>query len=254
MALHYQTVGDGPPLIIVHGLFGSGDNWRCIADALSDKHQVIAVDLRNHGRSFHHAQQSYSLMAADLLELMSTLAIDQADFIGHSIGGKTVMQLAQQTPERVGRMVLVDMAPGPYSDRHSKIFKKLLTLDLGQYERRSEIDSAMQTDIPEPAVRQFLLTNVERAETGFRWRINLDALFCNYPTLLQSVIPTMMLTQPTLFLAGAKSDYISDDDITEIPTLFENVTIETISDAGHWIHAEQPEAFLGAVRRFLNHD
>lgn len=254
MTLHYQSTGDGPPLIIVHGLFGSGDNWRRIAEALSDNHQVISVDLRNHGRSFHHAQQNYSLMAADLLELMSALGIQQADFIGHSIGGKTVIQLAQDAPECVGRMVVVDMAPGRDNDRHSKLFKNLLKLDLSQYQRRAEIDQAMQSDIPEAAIRQFLLTNVERAEKGFRWRINLEALFCSYPALLKSVIPPTPLNQPSLFLSGANSDYISEADLADIDKAFENVHIETVANAGHWIHAEQPEAFLTAVKRFLNDD
>lgn len=253
MTLHYQIVGEGPPLIIVHGLFGSGDNWRRIAQALSEQYQVITVDLRNHGRSFHHARQSYALMAGDLIDLMHTLSIEQADFIGHSIGGKTVMQLAQDAPERVARMVIVDMAPGRYSDRHSKIFKNLLKLDLGQYRRRAEIDAAMQSDIPDPAIRQFLLTNVERTENGFRWRINLEGLFCAYPELLKSVMPATPVHIPTLFMAGADSDYITAPDKTAILDAFENVQFETIADAGHWIHAAQPEAFLATVRRFLEH-
>ena len=254
MTLHYQITGDGPPLIIVHGLFGSGDNWRRIAERLSEKHQVISVDLRNHGRSFHHAQQNYPIMAADLIDLMSALEIEKADFIGHSIGGKTLIQLAQDAPERVGQMVVVDMAPGRDTDRHSKLFKNLLKLDLSQYQRRSEIDQAMQADFPDAAIRQFLLTNVERADIGFRWRINLDALFCSYPSLLQSVLPQTSLKHPCLFLAGEQSDYIGDSDREDIEHAFDNVRIETIANAGHWIHAEQPEAFLTAVERFLDDD
>lgn len=254
MTLHHQIMGEGPPLIIVHGLFGCGDNWRRIAKSLSENYQVIAVDLRNHGRSFHHAQQNYSLMADDLRELMAERAIEQADFIGHSIGGKTVIQLAQDAPDCVNRMVIVDMAPGRDTDRHSKLFKNLLKLDLSHYQRRAEIDEAMQADIPEPAIRQFLLTNVERAASGFRWRVNLEGLFCAYPALLKSVIPQTPLSQPTLFMAGADSDYIKDADEKMIHEAFANVRIETIADAGHWIHAEQPAVFLETVGRFLDDD
>jgi len=159
MKLHYQITGAGQPVVILHGLFGSLDNWRSIAKQLSRYAQVITVDLRNHGRSPHSSQQNYALMVDDLLELLDDLELDQADLIGHSIGGKVAMAFAKAHPTRLNRLVVIDISPRQYAEdsSHIAIFKALLALDLTLYSTRSEVDEVISSILPDKAVRQFLL-------------------------------------------------------------------------------------------------
>ncbi|MCX4190210.1 alpha/beta fold hydrolase [Methylophaga sp. OBS3] len=252
MSLHYQIIGDSDTsLLLIHGLFGSGDNWRGIAKQLSPSYQVISVDLRNHGRSFQHAQQSYDLMAVDIAEVLDKLNIDKTHLLGHSIGGKVAMQFAAQYAERLDKLVVVDIAPRQYADGHSQIFKTLMSVDLSQYQQRSDIDNYLKTFIPDSGVRSFLLMNVVSVSGELSWRINLEYLFCNYPALLQPVSLDTKVDNPTLFIRGADSDYINADDRQQIRNQFTNVQIVAISKAGHWVHADQPAYFTEMVTRFL---
>lgn len=254
MKLHYQSVGEGKPLVILHGLFGSADNWRSIAKTLSSQRRVISVDLRNHGQSFHHPQQTFDLMAEDLAFLLDDLGLAVIDLLGHSLGGKTAMQFAQSYAERLNRLIIVDIAPRQYADEHSVIFKALMTLDLSNFSSRTQVSEALSATLPDPMVRQFLLLNLQKAEQGFSWRINLQALFCSYPGLLQSVEPVEAVGLPTMFISGAKSDYVTESDWQQIKTLYPQSEHVVIEDAGHWVHAEQPEAFIQQVNRFLADD
>ncbi|AFI83991.1 alpha/beta hydrolase [Methylophaga nitratireducenticrescens] len=254
MKLHYQSIGQGEPLVILHGLFGSSDNWRSIASALSEKRQVISVDLRNHGRSFHHPQQTFELMAEDLLNLQDELELSTIDLMGHSLGGKTAMQFAQTFADRLGRLIVVDIAPRQYPDEHSIIFKALLALDLSKFSSRTEASEALVDTLPDPMVRQFLLLNMQKADQGFSWRINLQALFCSYPGLLQSVEPDGPVETPTLFISGEKSDYVTDKDWQHIKTLYPQAEHVMIDGAGHWVHAEKPDIFIQQVNRYLADD
>ena len=188
MSLHYLTVGEGDtPLLLIHGLFGSADNWRGIARKLSGSRQVISVDLRNHGRSFQHPQQSYPLMAADIAEVLDKLGLEQADVLGHSIGGKVAMQFANDYNSRLSKLIVVDIAPRQYADSHSQIIKSLMAVNLAQCEQRSDADQALAKFIPDKAIRSFLLMNLAMQDGQLDWRINLENLFCNYPALLQPV-------------------------------------------------------------------
>ncbi len=251
--LFYQIIGSGRPLLIVHGLFGSSDNWRAVGRALSDKRQIISVDLRNHGRSFHHQHQDYPQMAEDILQLVDSLGINQIDLLGHSIGGKVVMQFAKQYAHRLRQMVVVDIAPRHYPDTHSWIFKSLFSLNLDQYQQRSQLDAALASDIKDAAVRQFLLMNVEKNDEGsFRWRINLPALFDNYAALLSSVEPRQALDVKSCFIAGGRSDHISAVDRQSIRQCFPDSEFAVIDEAGHWVHAEAPKAFCQIVEQFLD--
>lgn len=251
--LFYQTTGSGQPLLIVHGLFGSSDNWRAVTKALSEKRQIITVDLRNHGRSFHHQDQHYPQMAEDIERVVDELGIEEIDLLGHSIGGKVVMQFAKQYAHRVRQMVVVDIAPRRYPDTHSWIFKSLLSLKLSEYQQRSQLDAALASDIKDPAVRQFLLMNVVKNDEGsLRWRINLQALFCNYAVLLSSVEPRQALDVKSCFIAGGRSDYISHADRLLIRQCFPKAEFTVIEEAGHWVHAEAPDAFCQAVEQFLD--
>ena len=254
MKLHHQISGSGQPLVILHGLFGSSDNWRAVAKQLASDWQVITVDLRNHGQSPHSAEQNYSLMADDLVELLDALDIEQATIIGHSVGGKVAMTFSEKYPERLAKLIVVDIAPKQYQDEHSKIFKALLALDLTQYKQRSELDTVLAQSFPDKTVRQFLLMNIVVSGKLLRWRINLPALFENYPHLLEAVCQQAKISNPTCFIRGGHSNYIQDTDLKEIKAIFTNVSMMTIEDAGHWVHAESPQAFITTVTEFLNHD
>lgn len=254
MRLHYQSLGQGSPLVILHGLFGSADNWRGIASALSSERKVISVDLRNHGRSFHHPQQTFDLMAQDLVNLVDELGLSAIDLMGHSLGGKTAMQFAQNFADRLRRLIVVDIAPRQYPDEHSIIFKALLALDLSKFSSRTEVSEALSSTLPDPLVRQFLLLNLQKDDQGFSWRINLQALFCSYPGLLQSVEPNDSVEIPTLFISGGKSDYVTDNDWQQIKTLYPQAEHVVIDGAGHWVHADRPDIFVEQVNRFLEDD
>lgn len=254
MILHFQSTGQGDPLVIMHGLFGSADNWRSISSVLSRERQVISVDLRNHGRSFYHPQQTFELMAEDLLHLLDDIGVSTIDLLGHSLGGKTAIQFAQSFANRLRRLIVVDIAPRQYADEHSAIFKALLALDLASFSTRTAINKALSATLPDPLVRQFLLLNLQKDSSGFSWRINLQALFYNYPSLLQSVEPTHSVEVPVLFINGAQSDYVTDNDKQHIKRLFPQAEHVIIDRAGHWVHADQPDIFVQQVSRFLAND
>lgn len=255
MSLHYQSAGNGgTPLLLIHGLFGSADNWRGIAKQLATTRQVISVDLRNHGRSFQHPRQNYPLMAADIADVLDELDLDTADLLGHSIGGKVAMQFAVDQPQRLNKLIVVDIALRQYPDSHSQIFKDLMAVNLAQYSQRNQVDKALAATIPDPTVRSFLLMNLTRQDEQLVWRINLQHLFCNYPALLQAITPAEPINRPTLFLSGGDSDYISTADRQQIRHWFSDVRLLRIANAGHWVHADQPDAFCQTVESFLNDD
>lgn len=252
MKLHAQDYGGGHPLVILHGLFGSLLNWHTLSKALGSHYRVIAVDQRNHGSSPHTPEMSYAAMADDLLELFEVEQVRSAPVLGHSMGGKTAMQFALTYPDRVDRLIVVDIAPRAYGSHHDEIFAAMYALDLQQSASRSELDQALALHIPDRAVRQFLLTNVARDDAGnFRWKINLDALRDNYRALVGGVGTSGRFDKPTLFIRGEKSDYIQPSDEAQIRALFPCATIRTIAGAGHWVHAEAPTEFARAVLDFL---
>lgn len=254
MKLYYQTAGAGRPLVILHGLFGSSDNWRAVAKQLAKQAQVIIVDLRNHGRSPHSSEQNYPLMADDLVELLDDLNLDKVDIIGHSVGGKVAMAFSQYYPQRLGKLVVVDIAPREYPDEHSAIFKALLALDLSQYSTRNEVDKALSSSIADKFVRQFLLMNLTVSEEQLNWQVNLKALFENSPQLLKAVCEDIVIETASYFIRGGHSDYIGNDDEAMIKAIFANSEIETIEQAGHWVHADAPQEFVRKVIAFLDYD
>lgn len=254
MKLYYQTIGSGQPLIILHGLFGSSDNWRAVAKQLATQAQVIIVDLRNHGRSPHSPEQTYALMVEDLAELFERLKLDKVDIIGHSMGGKVAMAFSMRYPQCVRNLVVVDIAPRQYHDEHSVIFRTLLTLDLSLYSSRIDVDDALKIALPNKAVRQFLLMNLGLNGEQLSWRINLQALYDNYSQLLVAVCEDETITIPSLFIRGGQSNYISDEDEDLIRTCFPYAALATIKQAGHWVHAETPQQFLTKITEFLDYD
>lgn len=254
MHLYSQQQGTGKPLVILHGLFGSSDNWRTIAKQLATSRQVHTVDLRNHGRSPHSDIMNYPLMADDAALLIEQSINQSCDVIGHSIGGKVAMALAEQRPDLINKLIVVDIAPKAYKDRHSDIFQALQTLDIANMTRRSEADSALSESISDKAIRQFLLMNLASLDGQLKWRVNLPVLAQQYKELRKAVCETTRCQHKTLFLCGERSDYIEQIDNELIVDRFPNAKIATIEGVGHWIHAEAPELFLQQVEAFLNHD
>lgn len=250
MQLHHQIQGNGHPLLLLHGLFGSADNWGTIARHFSQHYQVISVDLRNHGRSSHSDSQTYPEMAADLLELCDSLGLAQVHLLGHSLGGKLAMQFAAQYPERINKLVVVDMAVRAYAYAHTHLINAMLALDVTQIASRSEADKALSAAIPEVMVRQFLLTNLVKVEDKLQWRLNLPALKVNYVHFQAALHLPAVFEKPSLFIRGERSDYVQESDIAEIKQHFSQSRFVTLP-TDHWVHAEQPQFFMQTVEEFL---
>lgn len=252
MQLHFKKYGTGHPLILLHGLLGSLDNWHSMSLKLAETFCVLALDQRNHGHSPHSREMNYKLMANDIAELMNHESLSCAHVLGHSMGGKTAMQFALLYPERISKLIIVDIAPRAYSPRHAKMLSALLALDLEAFSSRTEIQKALEAAIPELTVRQFLLKNLETdAHHKLRWRIGLQEIFQNYESLRSELASASPVQCPALFLRGEESDYLSERDLPLIHRLFPRAELASIPRAGHLPHMENPEAFLQKVRMFL---
>ncbi len=252
MQLHFKQLGHGEPLILLHGLFGSADNWFGVAPKLAENFHVLIPDLRNHGQSPHSAEMNYSLMAADVENFFAAQKIESAHVVGHTMGGKVAMQYALDFPVRVKKLVVVDMAPRAYQRAHDYIFEALLELDLNLFQTRAEIEVALEPEIPSLNLRRFLLKNLGRDEQGkFFWKLNLRGVAENYPRLGEVLSLQNHFEKPTLFIRGGKSDYIRVGDELEIKQRFPMAEIQTIAAANHWVHADAPAEFLRLVLDFL---
>ncbi len=255
MQLNYKSFGQGDPIVILHGLFGTLDNWQSVAKELANDYTVFILDLRNHGRSPHADEHDYSIMADDVSEFMSDHWIYGAHVIGHSMGGKTAMQLALNYPEQVNKLVVVDMGIKANEGGHETIFEAMFDLDLPNLTGRSEADKKLKTRIEEYGVRQFLLKNLTRQkEGGYEWKMNLSVLHKNYQEILAAIESETTFDNPSLFIRGGNSDYVLDEDFDAIQAIFPNSQLKTIANAGHWIHAEQPQDFINVVKDFLDND
>lgn len=251
VTLSYKSQGlaAGSPVVILHGLLGSSSNWRSIARRLGAEHRVFALDLPNHGDSPHVDHMSYAAMAADVRAFLDAHAIDAATLIGHSMGGKTAMRLALDAPRRVHRLVIVDIAPTRSRHDHLPGLRAMAALDLKRVTRRADAERMLAAEVPDPGMRGFLLQNLISTPGGFSWRINLEAIEASLPALLDFPLDARArpFTGATLFVRGAQSDYVLPTDEAVIRRLFPRARIVTIEDAGHWVHAEQPERFLAAL-------
>ena len=253
MKLNHKIFGSGEEtLIILHGLLGSLDNWQSLALRFSNNRRVITVDQRNHGKSPHDDGFSYPLMADDLKELMDDLNISKAILLGHSMGGKTVMQFALSHPDRVQNIIVADMNPSSSIAQHQKIFEGLTSINIKTLQTRGAADEHLAQFVSDPGVRQFLLKNLDRNKNGFEWKVNLEAITNNYLNILKGVGQDQMFTSEILFIRGGKSNYILDPDIDDILEIFPLAKLETIDDAGHWLHAEKPNDFFQIVDQYLS--
>ncbi|HET8859928.1 alpha/beta fold hydrolase [Marivirga sp.] len=253
MKLNYKELGNsGEPLIILHGLFGSSDNWMTIGRKLSEKFKVYLVDQRNHGDSPHDKVHNYEAMASDLEEFIESNKIKNPHIIGHSMGGKTAMYFAVQHPDLYDKLVIVDIAPKAYPVHHDTILEGLCSLKLDELESRSDADKKLAEYVPEKGVRQFLLKNLTRNdEKEFEWKINLPVLEKNIEIVGKGLEKRLATEKDVLFVGGKNSKYIQSEDHITINNFFPNAKIEMIEGAGHWIHAEKPEEFLRLIEDFL---
>jgi esterase len=240
-----------PPILIVHGLFGSGRNWSVIARRLAETRRVVTVDLRNHGDSFRAESQSYDDMADDLAATIDRIG-GPADVIGHSMGGKAAMTLALAAPAHLRRLMVADIAPVAYSHGagHGELIAAMQALDLSAISTRAQADRALEPEIPNPAVRAFLLQSLDVKER--RWKLNLPVLARELDRVMGFPAPDTAFEGPTLFLSGAGSDYVRPEHRPTIKALFPNARQAKIPDTGHWLHAERPRAFEAAARAFLD--
>jgi len=251
MELNFRSFGQGEPLIILHGVFGSSDNWQTIGKALSQHHKIYLVDQRNHGLSPHSDAFDYSLLADDLLSFMMTHDIERAHIIGHSMGGKTAMTFAARYPEKVLKLLIVDIAPKYYPPHHASIFKAFRSLPLDKISSRKEADNLLSATLKDYGIRQFILKNLTRQENTFKWKLNLDAIEKNAENIGASLDAEDWFNGHVLFVAGSKSDYIQADDDDIIHKHFPNAKLIRIDGAGHWVHAEQPRIFTSEAMNFL---
>lgn len=250
---YLDTGGEGTPLFVVHGLLGSADNWRSHVKQWQERHRVVAVDLRNHGRSPHVEGMSYSEMAQDLLALMERLGIQRAHLLGHSMGGKVVVSLARLAPERVASLIVADIAPQAYGHGHDDVFAGLRRLEEGRPANRREADALLAEHVEERGTRLFLATNLQRGEAGeLELRIGLDEIEAGYQEIMQAPAGQGAFDGPTLVLRGGNSHYVTDEMIPTLREVLPRAEIKTLEGAGHWLHAEDPDAFQAAVNDFLD--
>lgn len=250
--LAFREIGNGPPLLILHGLFGSSDNWQTFAKMISDHYRVISLDIRNHGLSPHTDDFSYELITSDLLEFVRDQGLESFYLMGHSLGGKAAAHFALNYPEKVSRLILLDIAMKAYPPHHEVYFKAMLSMDLDKITTRAEADAWLLPDIPTVAVRQFILKNLVRDENGkFRWKFNLDALYQHYDKINIAIESARPFLHPVLLLSGEYSNYIQPEDEPEMKTLFPLMDHIPIPDAGHWIHADQPVKLKEVVLEFF---
>lgn len=251
--LAYDSVGAGPPLLILHGLFGWARNWQSVARALSDRYRVLCLDARNHGRSPHTAAMDYRLMAADVTALIDTLALGPVTLLGHSMGGKTAMTLALLAPARVEKLVVVDIAPIATPDQHTPLIDAMRALPLTAVKRRQQAEDGLVAAVPDRDVRLFLLQNfLPGAEAG-AWRFNLDGLRAAMPALIDAlpVPPEARYDGPVHVIRGARSDRVTAETLAAMQPTFPHVCLHTVANGGHWPHAEAPAEFMLALEDAL---
>lgn len=250
MKLHHRILGEGKPLMILHGLFGFSDNWQTHAKKLADYYQVILVDLRNHGRSDWSDDFSYEIMADDIAELVQDLGLEDLILLGHSMGGKVAIQYAQKYEDSLEKLIVVDIGLKQYPMHHEHILAGIHAVTLDNVGSRREAEAQLSQHIDSVGVQQFLLKNLYWVEKGqLAWRMNVKVLEEKMPEILTAMDKKEVFT-PTLFIRGEFSNYILDEDFDSITEQFPDSEIVTIENAGHWVHAEAPEQFLETLLSF----
>ena len=248
--LNYEIQGDGPTVVLLHGLFGDLDNLKSLGRELQHDYQVMYLDLRNHGDSPHTDSMSFADMAADLQQLLTSLKLEAVHLVGHSLGGKVAMEFALRYPQQALSVVAADIAPVAYTAKHHHILDALGAVDLSTIKSRKDADQALAKYIDTLGVRQFLLKNLRLDQGTFCWRLNLPALQQNYPALAGAVTDGSY-SGPILFIKGGDSDYLLAEHEEAIRQRFSTVELKVIEGTGHWLHAEKPQIFNRLVMAFL---
>lgn len=261
MKLNYKELGEAnlPPLLILHGLFGSLDNWLTLGRKFSENYRVFLIDQRNHGRSPHDSKMNYTILAEDLHNFIEEHQLKNPLLLGHSMGGKTVMQYALNYPEALEKMIVVDISPRKYNvSHHEAILKGLKAIDVEHLESRNEADEKLGQYIEEEDVRMFLLKNLARTKNGFEWKMNLPILEKSIVEIGDAIAKNPSINsavdsneKPVLFINGGQSRYIQEKDLPIIKKYFPKAHIHTIEEAGHWVHAQSPDEFFEVVIQFL---
>ncbi|MES2605809.1 MAG: alpha/beta fold hydrolase [Pseudomonadota bacterium] len=253
MQLNYKHhEGPGEPLIVLHGLYGNQGNWAPQARQLAQDFNVFAFDARNHGQSPWADSMSLAAMAADVAETMQSLGLSSAHLLGHSMGGKTAMLLALTQPALVKTLSVVDIAPVPYTKATDHEIKALCGIELATITSRADADEKLSASIPQKFVRDFLLTNLQRAEDGsWRWRFNLPVLAASFRAITGWPAAPQNYAGPTLFIKGERSNYILPEHQAATLQQFPNAQLKVVNGSGHWVHSEKPEAVLRLIRNFL---
>lgn len=253
MTIAHQVLGQGKPLIIIHGLFGTSDNLKQIAKALSDQFKIYLIDAPAHGDSNTPLPLTFANMAKAVLEFADEQGLSTFSLLGHSLGGKIAMEIALQENARVDKLIVADIAPVQYTNRHDHIMKGLNAVNLKTLENRQQANDILAQYIDEIGIRGFLLKSLTRADkpqTGWKWRFDLNALEQAYPNLITGN-SNLTFDRPTLYIIGGNSNYVLPEHKSEIVTRFPNANVKVIQNAGHWLHAEKPTAFIKICRDFL---
>lgn len=251
MKLHYRSLGAGEPLYILHGLFGSSDNWQTLAKGYAEHFEVFLIDQRNHGHSPRSDEFNYPAMAEDLLEFVFDQNHLSINILGHSMGAKTAMFFTKQRPELIDKMIAADMGPQAYEVHQQQIIAGLQSVDFKIHNSRKAVDSQLQQFIPEPGVRSFIMKGLYWKEKGLLdWRMNVSAISANIENIAAGV-PDGKVDTDAFFLTGKKSNYLTSDQFSNVMQHFENATFDSIEGAGHWLHADNPELFFQKSLDFL---
>lgn len=252
MKLFHRIVGEGPPLLILHGLFGSSDNWQTHARVFGNSHTVYLIDQRNHGHSPHDAEMDYTLMADDLFELIGDLGLRDIRLIGHSMGGKTILRFAQQYGFLIDKMVVADMGIKEYPPHHDQIFKGLFAVDVANCPSRKEAENRLSPYVNDGGTLQFLLKNLYWKEQGvLAWRFNLEAIYAKRSHIMAS-LPAERVDAPALFLTGGRSQYVPAGDHESIQKVVPGAEFGSIPESGHWLHADNPQEFIRICMEYFS--
>ncbi len=262
--LNFKEMGTGAPVLIMHGLFGMLDNWQAIAKKLSENYLVYCIDLPNHGKSPHiEGEFNYEIMADIVAEFITSEWLHGVHLIGHSMGGKLAMQMALEYPELISTLTVIDIAPKKYIGDHYAIFDALLALDLKTVKDRKQVEHYLMAKLHDNTTVQFLMKDLHRitqdevgatlAVAQFEWKMNLPVLYKNYPSICGAITGDPFF-KPTLFIRGEKSHYILDADLPLIKSLFPSAKLETVANAGHWVHADNQQGLLDVLVPFLDQD
>lgn len=251
--VHSKIIGEGKPLLVLHGVFGMSDNWNTFGKSFAENFEVHLIDLRNHGRSFHTDDFNYELMVADVLNYIQHNHLEKVILLGHSMGGKVAMFFALKYPALLEKLIIVDIAPKYYPIHHQEIINALKSIDFEVVNSRKQADEMLSETIKDEGIKQFLLKNLYwKSEHQLAFRFNVQSLANNIKHFGKEVVFNQQIATPTLFIKGENSTYITASDLSIIKENFKNVQVDIIKNAGHWVHAENPTNFNQSVLKFLH--